>query len=114
MLADAMGKCGKDFGAVTAAACGRGVDTRNWEFVAAGYCDGDVRSIGAAQCKGRSFTATDAKMVPLCSRYVSLARGDPDAAAAQGRAAQSAQSAQQPPADSVSDNLNKLKKLLPF
>src|SRR6478736_2411768 len=39
MLADAMGKCGKDFGAVTAAACGKGVDTRDWGFVAAGYCD---------------------------------------------------------------------------
>lgn len=112
MLADAMGKCGKDFGAVTAAACGKGVDTRDWQFVAAGYCDNDVRSIGAAQCKGRSFTGSDAKLMPLCSRYASLVRGSPEAAAA--AAAPAAQPAPPSAADAVSDNLNKLKKLLPF
>ena len=75
MLADAMGKCGQDLATVTVAACGRGVETRDWAFVGSGTCDDDVRAVGEANCKGRSFTGMDRGMVPLCSPYASLARG---------------------------------------
>lgn len=112
MLADAMGKCGKDFSAVTAAACGRGVDTRDWAFVGGGYCDDKVRAIGESQCKGRSFTGMDRGMAPLCSRYASLARGN--AVEAMNTTPSQPQPAQPPATDPISDSVNKLKKLLPF
>lgn len=114
MLADAMGKCGKDFAVVTSAACGKGVDTRNWEFVGSGYCDDNVRALGASQCKGRSFTGMGG-MVPVCTRYASLMRSDGAPAAGTAAAAPSAQPGQAAqPTDAISDSVNRLKKLLPF
>ncbi len=110
MLADAMGKCGKDFSAVTAAACGKGVDNRDWGFVAGGYCDDKVRAIGEGQCKGRSFTGMERGMVSLCSRYASLVRGN----TVEAMNTAPAQSAQPSATDAISDSVNKLKKLLPF
>ena len=110
MLAEAMGKCGKDFAVVTQAACGKGMETRDWAFVGSGACDDNVRTVGEANCKGRSFTGMDRGMVPLCSRYASLMRGN---------AATPVSTAAPPPAqptatDAISESVNKLKKLLPF
>lgn len=111
-LAEAMGKCGKDFAVVTAAACGKGMETRDWAFVGSGACDDNVRAVGEANCKGRSFTGMDRGMVPLCTRYASLVRGNAVAPVSTGGApaAQPAPSA----TDAVTESMNKLKKLLPF
>jgi len=107
MLADAMGKCGQVFGAVTAAACAKGLETRDWSFVGSGSCDAEVRTAGEANCKGRSFTGMDRSVVPLCSRYASLVRGQP---AATATAAPTPAKAPDP----VQEGVNALKKLLPF
>jgi len=114
-------KCGQDFIATTKAACARGVDTRNWSFVASGRCDDEVKTLGDANCKGRSFTAIPRDLSPLCSRYASVVRtgvagesGD----AAQRTAAPAPVSAAAPKqpsaADAVQEGVNSLRKLLPF
>jgi len=113
-LAEAMGKCGKDFSVVTAAACGKGVDTRDWAFVGSGACDDKVRVIGESQCKGRAFTGMDRGIVPLCSRYASLVRGNPAEVMNTSASQPQPQPAQPAATDAISDSVNKLKKLLPF
>jgi hypothetical protein len=119
--------CGQDHGSVTRVACGRGVETRNWTFVASGPCDAEVRAAGDSMCKGRSFTGMDPGIVPLCSRYANLNRGQGGTAvagsdAAAGRQAApaqqpaAAQPAAQPPQpqDPVKSGLDAVRKLLPF
>lgn len=115
-LKGALAMCGADLEAITAVACGRGVETRNWTFVAGGSCDSDVRAQGETMCKGRSFTGMDRNVVPLCSRYASLQRGGNrvaggDAAPAPAPSTAAAP-AQQP--DPVKSGLDAVRKLLPF
>ncbi len=114
-------KCGQDFAATTKAACARGVEARNWSFVASGRCDDEVKTTGDANCKGRSFTAIPRDIAPLCSRYASVARagmagGSTDAAQRTASPAQSpAPAPKQPSAtDTVQEGVNTLRKLLPF
>ena len=104
---EAFARCGQDFGSVAKVACARGVETRDWAFVSGGTCDADVRVVGEANCKGRSFTGMDRGVVPLCSRYASLVRGQP---AATATAAPTPAKAPDP----VQEGVNALKKLLPF
>jgi len=116
-LGTAMSKCGESLAGVTKAACARGMDTRNWTFIGAGHCDDDVRTVGAANCKGRSFTAVPGGMGPVCSRYATIARGGQAPAetfdAASARPAGTPQPAPAP-ADPVTEGVNQLRKLLPF
>jgi len=117
-LKGALAMCGADLGAITAVACGRGVETRNWSFVANGSCDSDVRAQGDMMCKGRSFTGMDRNVVPLCSRYAGLQRGGSRASgddAAPGSVPASAAAAAQPQQpDPVKSGLDAVRKLLPF
>jgi hypothetical protein len=99
--------CNQDFAAVTRAACARAGETRNYEFVAGGSCDDDVRRIGDTSCRGRSFTAIEASMRSVCVRYAAINRGQPapTTTAAQPAAA---------PRDGVQQGLDAVRKLLPF
>ncbi len=110
--------CGEDLAATRLAACADGVATRNWSFVANGTCDADVRTVGESNCKGRSFTGMDRSLVPLCSRYASLMRGNAGMAAqdAQGQAAARAAAAQPQPSQQnpIDAGVNAVRKLLPF
>ena len=109
---EAFARCGQDFGSVAKVACARGVETRDWTFVSGGTCDADVRVVGEANCKGRSFTGMDRALGPLCSRYASLVRGahQADDVAAVAPAAPRAAT----PVNPVEDGINAVRKLLPF
>jgi hypothetical protein len=108
-LPNTMSKCGENLPAVTRTACARGVQTKNWTFVGAGYCDDDVRTIGDANCRGRSFTAVPGGMGPVCSRYAALVRTNPTAADVVD-----ANVKQPTTTDAVQEGVNQLRKLLPF
>ncbi|MCC7328399.1 MAG: DUF3617 family protein [Burkholderiales bacterium] len=126
-IADAFKACGQDFAAVTTQACTKAAGARDWAFVGGGYCDAEVRAVGDANCRGRSFTGMDRNLVPLCTRYANLSRGGGATAAgtdsfapasaqprpAQQPAAQAQQPAAQPPAqsDPVKQGLDALRKL---
>ena len=112
-LGNAMTKCGENLAGVTKAACARGMETRNWTFIGAGHCDDDVRMVGAANCKGRSFTSVPGGMGPVCSRYATIARGG-QGSSDSFDAANAPPAAPPPPADPVTDSVNTLRKLLPF
>ena len=110
-LSGSFSRCGVDLAGITAAACKRGVEARNWAFVAED-CDDDVRTIGRQNCEGRAYSSVPQGMGPVCSRYASLMRGPGGATppAASAPAAKSAPTA----ADAVQEGVNALKKLLPF
>ncbi len=127
-IADAFKACGQDFAAVTSQACTQAAGSRDWAFVGGGYCDAEVRVVGEANCKGRSFTGMDRNLVPLCTRYANLSRGGGATAAgtgadsitptsAQSRPAQQPAAQTQPPAaqpaptDSIKQGLDALRKL---
>jgi hypothetical protein len=112
-LGNALSKCGENLAAITRTACARGMETRNWTFIGAGHCDDDVRTVGAANCKGRSFTAVPGGMGPVCSRYATIARGG-QAPAETFDAASAPPAPASPPADPVTESVNTLRKLLPF
>ena len=106
----AFSACNQDFAAVTRAACGRASETRNFQFIASGSCDDDVRKLGETSCKGRSFTSIDESMRGVCSRYAAITRGQPG-----GTETASAQPAAAPKApDPVQQGLDAVRKLLPF
>jgi hypothetical protein len=108
---EAFARCGQDFASVAKVACARGVETRDWAFVAGGTCDADVRVVGDANCKGRAFTGMDRNLVPLCSRYASLTRGTTTTAGEDAARRPAAPTAQ----DAVSQGIgNAVRKLLPF
>jgi Protein of unknown function (DUF3617) len=108
---EAFSRCGQDFGAVAKAACARGVETRDWQFVSNGTCDADVRVVGETNCKGRAFTGMDRNLVPLCSRYASLTRGTATASSEDTGQRPAAPTAQ----DAVTQGIgNAVRKLLPF
>jgi hypothetical protein len=108
-LPNTMSKCGESLPTVTKTACARGVQSKNWTFVGAGYCDDDVRVVGDVNCRGRSFTAVPGGMGPVCSRYATLVRTNPtvaDVADANIKAPTTT--------DAVQESVNQLRKLLPF
>lgn len=118
---DAFAACGQDFDATTRSACGKAVSTRDWSFVGGGACDGEVRSVGDTQCKGRSYYTMDRSLAPVCNRYAALTRGGAGAASAQGvpsRGTEPSADAQQPPPeqkpDAVKQGMDALRKVLPF
>lgn len=113
--------CGQDFDAATRSACGKAVSTRDWSFVGSGTCDADVRSVGDAQCKGRSYYTMDRSLAPVCNRYAALTRGGAGAASMSGApsaAAEPVANAPQAPAeqkaDPVRQGMDALRKVLPF
>ena len=109
-------KCGQDFAATTRAACARGVEMRNWQFLASGRCDDEVKVVGEANCKGRSFTAIPRDIAPVCSRYASVVRGGAtiEAADTTPRTAPPPAAKQPSASDAVQEGVNSLRKLLPF
>ncbi|HEX4886348.1 MAG TPA: DUF3617 family protein [Casimicrobiaceae bacterium] len=103
--------CRQDYASVTRAACAKGVEARNWAFVGNGSCDDDVKTIGDASCKGRSFTGMDRNLVALCNRYASITRGPANAAApAPAPAAAKAPDA----GDPLKQGVDAVRRLLPF
>jgi len=107
-LGGSMSKCGESLPVVTKAACARGMETKNWNFIGSGNCDDDVRAVGDANCKGRGFTGIPGGMGPVCSRYAALVRGNPAAAEPVETKAKA------PAPDPVQEGVNQLRKLLPF
>jgi hypothetical protein len=109
----AFAACNQDFAATQRAACARAGEAKNLDFIASGACDDDVRRIGESSCRGRSFTAIEASMRGVCSRYAAVTRGQgtPTSTAA----ASPTPAAQAPkPADPVQQGLDAVRKLLPF
>jgi len=106
----AFAACNEDYAAVTRAACNRAGETRNFEFIGGGSCDDDVRRIGETSCRGRSFTAIEASMRGVCSRYAAITRGQPTATAAASPSPAAAPKAPDP----VQQSLDAVRKLLPF
>jgi hypothetical protein len=103
--------CRQDYAAVTKAACAKGVETRQWTFVGNGSCDDEVRTVGDASCRGRSFTGMDRNLVTLCNRYAAITRGNAGASAnAPSPAAAKAPEA----ADPVKQGVDAVRRLLPF
>jgi hypothetical protein len=108
--AAAFAACKQDYAAVTRVACGRASETRNFEFIAGGACDDEVRRLGSVSCRGRSFTSIDESMRGVCARYASITRGQPTASAAASPQPVAAPKA----ADPVSQGVDAVRKLLPF
>jgi hypothetical protein len=108
-LEPAFSACNQDLAGLAKAACSRAGETKNFEFIASGHCDDDVRRIGEAGCRGRSFTSIEASMRGVCSRYATITRGQATATAA-------APPAQATPkaADPVQQGLDAVRRLLPF
>jgi hypothetical protein len=102
--------CNQDFAAVNRAACAKGAETRNLEFIASGACDDDVRRIGESGCRGRSFTSIEKSMHGVCSRYAAITRGQGTTAAT--AAPQPAATTKAP--EPMQQGLDAVRKLLPF
>ena len=135
-LRPALQFCGQDYAALSKVACGKAVDTRNWNFIGSGPCDDDVRAQAPKFCNTGPNRSPDPQYFGLCSRYVALTRGTATAddggsgssgggssggsaaaprAGAQGSGAGSTGAAaapQQP--DPIKQGVDAVRRLLPF
>jgi hypothetical protein len=108
-------KCDLDLAASARAACAEAAKRRNWNLVGGGDCDPEVLEQGAIHCKATPGRSPDPEFFPLCSRYVTLTRGNAPAAS-QGAAAPPGQQPPRAPApqDPVQQGIDAVRKLLPF
>jgi uncharacterized membrane protein YgcG len=132
-LRPALQFCGQDYAAISKVACGKAVDTRNWNFIGSGPCDDDVRAQAPKFCNTGPNRSPDPQYYGLCSRYVALTRGTATAddggsgssgggssggsagTGAQGSGAGSTGAAaapQQP--DPIKQGVDAVRRLLPF
>lgn len=105
--------CGQDYAAVTKAACGKGVETRNWNFIGGGACDTDVRAHAPTYCNTGPNRSPDPQYFALCSRYVTITRGTATEGATPATAKPTA-IAEPPKPDPVKQGVDAVRRLLPF
>ncbi len=67
----AMEACGYDAEPILKEACGRGVDGKNWDFVAEN-CPSEAKALSQQHCEGRGYTSRMASpYASICSKYFS-------------------------------------------
>jgi hypothetical protein len=116
-LQRAFKSCGQDYEAVTAVACGKAVDQRNWNFVGGGACDDQVRANAPRYCNTGPNRSPDPQYAGLCGRYAALTRGAHATSDASAPGAQPAQQSAAPKPvepDVAKSGLDAVRKLLPF
>jgi hypothetical protein len=107
--------CGQDSDAVAKAACGRSVQTKDWNLVAE-YCEADATPLVAQHCEGRDYTAAiSSEYAPLCRRFLVRDAAAPAPKPAVLKEKQPATQTQQPsPIDQLKEGTGKLKGFFKF
>jgi hypothetical protein len=107
--------CGQDPEAVAKAACGRSIQSRDWNFVAE-FCEADAKPLVAQHCEGRDYTtAMSSEHAPLCRRFLVRDAGAPASKPGVPKEKQPAAQTQQPsPTDQLKEGAGKLKGFFKF
>lgn len=107
--------CGQDPDAVAKAACGRSMQTKDWNFTA-DYCEADAKALVVQHCEGRDYTAAmSSEYAPLCRRFMARDAAGSASKPAPPKDKQPATPTQQPsPIDQLKEGAGKLKGFFKF